>query len=296
MQDSAATLSSIEAHLRELPLLPVVVMKMMTLDSADERYFEEIAQLAGRDPTFAVRLIRVANSSALATRAPITNLKSALVRLGTSQVTALVTSIAVMRIFVPNSIEARCLWLHSLQVAIAARALAVMCKSLKVNPDDAYLSGLLHDIGRFVMLDCALEKLKAVDEAGWDNAQELLAKEQELCGFDHAQLGARICSKWHLPEQITNVVGAHHRAETDTAAGHDPQLDNLLRVIGLADTLSIALLRPAGRTDIAQSVHDTCAARIEHDPIVPLTDLQSVAPDVLTEADRQFAMLGLPSI
>lgn len=298
VSDPAPAMTRIEEQLRNLPLLPVVVMKMLTLNRDAENYFEEILQLAGQDPTFAVRLIRIANSSALATRTPITSLKSAIVRLGTAQIASLVTSIAITRIFVPNRREARDLWLHSIQTALAARSLAVMGEKLDIAPDDAYLAGLLHDIGRFILIDSNVDELETLDESAWESPLQLLDTERTLCGFDHAQLGWRICSTWGLPAPIVSVVRAHHAADLEGNYGHDRHLRNLVRITRLADCLSMAAMsRPSdsnAQVNTAQRISARCTPLIEHDPFIGIAELQVLAPGVLGEAERQFAMLGLP--
>lgn len=297
--EPAPARARIEEQLRSLPLLPVVVTKMLTLNRDAEDYFEEITQLAGQDPTFAVRLIRIANSSALAARSQITSLRSAIVRLGTAQIAALVTSIAVSRIFVPNSREARDLWLHSIQVALAARSLAVMGEKLDIAPDDAYLAGLLHDIGRFLLIDSRVDELTELVEYGWESPRMLLDRERTLCGFDHAQLGWRICSTWGLPPSIVSLVRAHHAADLEGASGHNRRLRNMVRITRLADGLSMAAMDRTGNrgssTDTAQRIGEWCAPLVARDPFVSLAELQALAPGVLAEAERQFAMLGLPS-
>lgn len=290
--------TNIEDQLRELPLLPVVVMKMMTLDRNAENYFEEITQLAGHDPAFAVRLIRIANSSALATRTPITNLKSAIVRLGTSHIATLVTAMAVMKIFVPNSTEARELWLHAIQTAIAARAIATLGDDFGINPDDAYLAGLLHDIGRFILMDTAIDELLRIDEKDWSCPGQLIAAEQKICGFDHTQLGWRVCRKWELPEHVVNVVRSHHELDLSAHGAADGSLQSLIRITRLADNLSMAVLQTvqhsADRHDIDAAISARCAALLADDSRIGMADLQAVAPGILAEADQQFAMLGLP--
>ncbi|MEZ5541301.1 MAG: HDOD domain-containing protein [Pseudomonadota bacterium] len=297
--DTAPVCADIEEQLRELPLLPVVAVKMLSLNRESADYFDDITRLAGQDPTFAVRLIRIANSSALATRTPITNLKTAIIRLGTAQIAALVTSMAVMRIFVPSSSEARDLWLHSIQVAQAARAVAVLGKDLQVNPDDAFLAGLLHDIGRFILIRTAHHVLRTLDENDWDSAGQLIASEQEICGYDHTQLGWRICRKWQLPEPIVSVVRSHHELDIAADGSAHANLRNLVRITRLADNLSMAALQatrqPADGAATGAAIGARCSALLETDPFISLTELQAAVPGILAEADRQFAMLGLPA-
>src|SRR5487761_2129065 len=137
----------------QLPLLPSIVLRVLQLDSSSDRSFEDLLRLAEEDPTFAVRLIRLANAPTSAPAKPIVTIRQAVVRLGARECAGLVTALAISRVFVPTTTVHRQLWLHALQTAVAARTIASLMPKANIAPDQAYLAGLLHDIGRFVMAD-----------------------------------------------------------------------------------------------------------------------------------------------
>src|SRR5271166_1047395 len=129
------------AHAEQLPLLPTVVMRVLALDTRSDQYFEALLAVAEEDPTFAVRLIRLANAPSSAPSTPIVTIRQAVVRLGARECAGLVTTLAVARVFVPTTAGHRNLWLHSLQVAVAARVIAGLMTGASVSPEHAYLAG-----------------------------------------------------------------------------------------------------------------------------------------------------------
>ena len=98
---------------------------------------QKVFELSQEDPTFALRVIKLSNSAVSAPVNPITNLRDAIVRLGVKSVASLVTSMSTIRIFVPITQGEKNLWVHSIQVAACARAIARAATALKVNPEQA---------------------------------------------------------------------------------------------------------------------------------------------------------------
>jgi putative nucleotidyltransferase with HDIG domain len=232
---------NLAAQAEQLPLLPTVVIRVLQLDPGSDRYFEGLLAIAEEDPTFAVRLIRLANSPANAPVKPIVTIRQAVVRLGARECAGLVTALAVSRVFVPTTVAQRNLWLHALQTAVAARVIANLLVERRVPPEQAYLAGLLHDIGRFVMFETAADDLGRVDDTHWHSPQQMLDAEHSLLGYDHVQLGALVCRRWSIPPLIAGVVSLHHdygapRAHQATTLGA------LVATVQLADLLSARLI------------------------------------------------------
>lgn len=140
---------TLDKLLANAPVLPNVVSKMLVLDKESEDYYEDVLSLASEDPFIAAKIIFLANSAALAGRTKIETLTQAVVRVGINQVSTLITSISLSKSFKPTHQSHRNLWLHSLKVAIAATKIAQLNQ---INGEQAYLSGLLHEIGRFILL------------------------------------------------------------------------------------------------------------------------------------------------
>ena len=272
---SAPGVRDLVAQTEQLPMLPSVVMRLLALDPRSDRYFETLLEVAEDDPTFAVRLIRLANAPTSAPRTPIVSIRQAVVRLGAKECTGLVTAVAIARVFLPTTEDQRNLWLHSLQVAVAARAIAGLMSG--VSTEQAYTAGLLHDIGRFVMFEGAAADLSRVDETQWHSPQQLLDAEHSLLGYDHVQLGVLVCRRWCIPETITEVVRLHHAYPGEHAS---VSIGPIVAAVQLADLVSMMLIEAPGFADqeplvIAEELTERCAA--QHRPNPP------VSPSVLAQ-------------
>ena len=206
----AAALHDMEARIDELPLLPQILVKVLQLNPETDNYFEQFEKLAKEDPAFSVRIVALANSAAFASVDPITTIRDSLTRIGTSAISSLVASLAVQRVFMPVEPGQIGLWKHSITVAVTAQQIALLAPGLEVAPEQAYLTGLLHDIGRFVMLEHATPQLLKVDESNWHSPEELIEADIEVYKYTHSELGYRACVHWGLPVEIADVVRMHH--------------------------------------------------------------------------------------
>ena len=228
-------------HAGNLPVLPGVAARVAALDPAAEGYFDGLLAIAQQDPNFAVHLIRAANASASAPGSAVLTVRQAMVRLGAADCARLVSGVVGAQGYVPRSRGDLDLWRHALQVAVAARTLAAMAPTLHVAPDEAYLAGLLHDIGRFVMLVSAIDDLHRVEETHWHTPEELLHAEHRLLGYDHVQLGVLVCRHWTLPAALCDLVVHHHDYAMPESRQH-ASASHLVRIVQLADRLSVMLM------------------------------------------------------
>jgi HD-like signal output (HDOD) protein len=132
------------------------------------------------------------------------------------------------------------LWDHSVQVAALSAHTALKAAHLGIAPPEAYLAGLLHDLGRFIILTEAPDQFAAVTEHAWRNGDELLAAETQICGFDHAVLGWLACRAWNFPESLAAVTRFHHvwKALDDEAMSRRTRA--LVSIVGACDDLAFA--------------------------------------------------------
>ncbi|MDP1919960.1 MAG: HDOD domain-containing protein [Myxococcales bacterium] len=217
-----------------LPVLPRVLSQLLELDPAAPSWFDDLVKIVEAEPSYAIRLIGAANSMAAHSVTPITRIRDAVVRLGAREVSNLIISMSVVRVFVPRNDWERGLWTHALEVASVARALARHA-NMGLNFEQAYLGGLLHDVGRFIMFDVAPAALREVDEAAWDTPSQLVAAERGICGLDHAELGAEACARWMIPAHFANLVRFHHDKNVEvTLGGNDGRIGSLVQVADLA--------------------------------------------------------------
>jgi putative nucleotidyltransferase with HDIG domain len=208
--DQRATLARLEKRISELPVLPAVVVELLHLQRSDDHYFDRVLGAVNRDPAFATRLLQFANSAAIGSPRPITSTSAALLRVGARAAVEMILAHSAAKIFLPRHEWERGLWVHAVMVACLMRRLAPLCAPLRIDPESAYLFGLLHDIGRFVLYLEAPDDLRAVDETDWADPTELVRAEISICGFTHAELGYLALKKWELPNELALAIRFHH--------------------------------------------------------------------------------------
>lgn len=238
------TLAKLDEKLQDLPMLPMVVSRLITLDPDSDAYFDELLTLAETDPPFAARILNMANSASSHPSKQIARLSNAIVRVGSRAIANLVSTMAVMRVFVPTTSGQRFLWAHAIEVAVCSRIIA---RNREVHglSEEAYLVGLLHDIGHFVMFDKSPDDLTRIEATNWRSPTDIISAERDLCGFTHSELGWHICHHWELPDLVADVVHNHHTYDPQRYA--DQELDHtaqeLIRIVQMGDILSTMLFR-----------------------------------------------------
>ncbi len=234
------TSARLAQHLNTLPLLPGVVSRLLGVDKSSDTYFEEITRLIGLDPGFTTRVLSCANSASFATNAkPVTRLKDALVRMGATEAVNLVLASSVVRVFQPRHGWEQALWRHSLETAELAKSVGELLRGMRVDAHEAYLAGLLHDLGRFILYLEAPEYIQGVEESMWTVPGALVEEEMKVCGFDHAQLGHLAAVKWTLPSRVAFVI-QHHHEDAPTVAS-DASSRALLGAVQIADWIAVRL-------------------------------------------------------
>jgi putative nucleotidyltransferase with HDIG domain len=205
-------------------------------------------------------------------------------------------SFSVLEVFLPRTLGQRNLWIHALQTAVAARTVANLCPELEVPPERAYLAGLLHDIGRFVMFRESAAELGEIDETmGWNSPHALVAAEQQICGYDHAELGWLACQKWKIPEEVGMLIRDHH--VYDSSACLPPEVARLMRIVQTADILSVVLLVNSGllnrKLQEQYPVLDQALSVRSWTPPIDAGALAPRLPEVDAESHGLAASLGL---
>ena len=238
---------AIAERVETLPLLPGVVMRLLSLDPESEQYFDDLVDLARSEPSFAVRVLRCANSAASAPGQPITSLTQAANRIGAARCGQLALAVAVARVFVPRTREQRELWAHSLRVAALSRLIAASSGARADVCEATYTAGLVHDIGRFAMFERVTADFDRVAESEWQTPQALLEVEEELLGYDHTRVGQLICERWGLSPPLIEIVRHHHRPAKNAERPDYKTLN--VGTIQLADCVAIHLERHPGSPD-----------------------------------------------
>jgi len=278
----------VHERFEQVPVLPQVVLGIAALDGEAPDFTDQVEFLARHDPMLALRLLRLANAARRAPGAPdIVDLGACMARIGSRALCTSFQALTVVPVFLPSRPGQRDLWLHSLQAAVGARDLALAHEQFGVDPEVAYVTGLVHDLGRFLVLERAANELDAVDAAGWDSPDALVARESGLFGYDHTQIGALACERWALPGMLRQVVAHHHDDALPASLARDEY--RLVRVVQLADRLSVAMMRGGDGPGVVRE-SDVVAIREHMHALDP--SLRWTSPQRLTSLARRVHAIG----
>jgi putative nucleotidyltransferase with HDIG domain len=236
----AKAAQSLAAHLAEIEGLrpfPVVVQKVIACVARPDFRTEQVRDLIEEDPALAARILRVANSVAFRARVPCASIQDAIVRLGARTVTDLASGMAAMTAFADLKGAGKAVREHCVGTAAIVRALAYRMSD-GVDPAVAFLVGLLHDIGKLLILQTRHQSYAELlaDTAGAPD--ELHLQEREFLGYDHAVLGGHVLAKWGLPNPVPKIVSWHHQpARAYREGGSLAVLVAVVRIADVIDTL-----------------------------------------------------------
>jgi putative nucleotidyltransferase with HDIG domain len=194
----------IDTRALSLPVMPKLASRLLRTSNEDTSVVE-LEKIAGSDPVLAGKLLGAANSALFGSRFEIVRLRDAIMRLGIAEARKILLASCFAGFFASKPLQD--LWEHSQAVAGEAGDLAALAG---VDPETAYLAGLVHDIGRLVFVKMPAEQ--RIREQEWLAAGFPLCYAETLAyGLDHAAMGAQCLRGWELPEGIVEAVGLHHR-------------------------------------------------------------------------------------
>ncbi|MBL8174139.1 MAG: HDOD domain-containing protein [Bryobacterales bacterium] len=201
-------LEDIRSIVSKLPVFPAIALKAIKIAQNPMASVAMIEDTVGADPVLAGEVIRAANSPLYSPALKIQSIRQAALFMGLPDCCRLLAAAALRPMF--QSPLVRPLWNHSMEVARLAEALAR--DSAKAAPDEAFLCGLIHDVGRL-----ALWKLPARLTQQYttllQNGCEPMFAETILAGFDHTVAGREVAKRWALPDALAHAVEFHHQPE-----------------------------------------------------------------------------------
>lgn len=231
------SLEQIIGDLRTLPSLPTVVMELLQTMGDEDVDIDRLARGISNDQGLAARTLRVANSPFYGMQGRIDTIAEAITVLGFVNVRSLVTTAGIAAAWPAGQsagFEARIFWRHCLGVACCAATLA---RQARLLPDRLFLAGLMHDIGRLVLVATHPAAFTEILLRRKQEDFSLVNAEREVLGFDHAQIGAALCRHWRIPESIAAAVDRHHQVNQGSAGLPADMAD----VVHIADVLAHAL-------------------------------------------------------
>ena len=253
------TVSDLVKDIDGLVTLPDVFMRISRLIDDPNSSSSDIALAISQDPSFTIRLLRIANSSMFSFPSSVTTVAKAVAIIGTSQIRSLALSMSVAKSFagLPNDlVSMHNFWRHSLFCGLIARLLARKVRGC--DPDSVFTAGLLHDIGELVIFNRLPKEAEAALLMVLDSQDEVQVHEaeQEVIGLDHAEVGGELAKQWHLPPLLEECIRYHHNpvgASQYAKAAALVHIANVLAMMAEVDSLEMDDFSPIDPAAWAQA-------------------------------------------
>jgi len=209
---------------RDLPAMPHVAGKVLELSGDPDTSAQQLQKVISDDQAMTARILKIANSAMYACSRKIKTLTEAIVMLGFNSIRSLVVTSAARNLYMSGNqrmgLKERLLWEHSIGTAFGCRLLVQ--ERYPHLAEEAFLAGLMHDIGKLVLNLHAAEQFDEIVQIVYNENRIFAETERELLGFDHAEVGALLINKWKLSPVLEQVIADHHK---DTAlASENPLL------------------------------------------------------------------------
>ncbi len=195
----------------EIKSLPAVFYKLTEACEDPDSSFEDIGNIISMDAGLSARLLKIVNSPFFALSQKIDSVSHAMGIIGVKQLSDLVLSTAVADKFQgihEDLIDMESFWRHSITCGMIARDIAKYNKN--PNAEQLYLAGLIHDLGTLVICDRQPEKTREILNRCNSSREFLYEAEQEILGFNHADVGGALLKSWGMPDLLIDTVLFHN--------------------------------------------------------------------------------------
>ncbi len=219
--------------IRDIPTLPVIAVKVNKMLDDLNVTSGQLSDTIEKDPALVSRLLKLVNSAFYGFQAQINSISHAITILGFNTVRNTIISASVIKSFSRRDFwegfNISDFWKHSVAVAVTAKYLAG--KNRLCTPDEAFVSGILHDVGKIVLAQYYQDTFKEILALMREQSQPFNETEMKLLPANHAQIGGYMARKWQLPDNLSETIIHHHFFE-DAAPDLGP-----VQILYMADFL-----------------------------------------------------------
>ncbi len=264
----------------DLPSMPGIAANVMETVENSNASADQLREVIEQDPALAVRILKVANSSLYGFSREIQTLTHAIALLGFKAVSSLVLAASMKKVFRQFGLADKILWEHSTVCGAAASQVARYGK-VGVDPEEAFVAGLLHDLGKIALNNAARPAYQKVVERVYNEGVSFVEAETDEFGFDHAELGGHVIAKWKLSARLEAAVRHHH--DLDALGELDPDVARLTALVAV--TTRCATRLGIGRRDAIPDINPRHSPAWAHldlededlDPVLEIVEDQAEA-------------------
>lgn len=269
---------------KKIRTLPHIVTRLVQLVNAEDSTLQDFEAVIRLDPALVARLLTLVNSSYFGLTRKVDSISRAVALLGMKNLHNIAVTDAIQGMLRSHSgataFSPQRLWLHSAASGICCKMIAERIFTL--NGDDAYLCGILHDIGLIVEMQADLETfLQLIDELTPENAS-IIDVEQRLFATDHAQIGHILAKEWRIPDPIAEAIRDHHTTE-GAIAPNSPT-----GILQMSEYIVHQLSFTAVKDDIPCTLIPSLAAHIQAN----VEEYKVLAEDLPEELEKTKNMYG----
>lgn len=270
-------------RLTEISSLPEITTHIVEVVEDPKSTAQDMHDIVKNDPALAAKILKVVNSAFYGLPSQVSSLDRAIVLLGLSAVKNIALAASLSRLFRPGNISARFaardLWTHCIATGVCARMLA---QAGFGHAEEAFVAGLVHDMGLLIEYQLFPEQLRAVVEEAENGSANFCALETAHLGADHQAFGEFQAVKWKFPAGLRYAIAYHHRDEQ-----LKPELQRFITAVRVADTIccqnEIGFFLTALQQEISDDMLEIIG--VSEDQVGEL--LESL-PDRIAEAEAIF--------
>lgn len=220
-------------RIKEIPTLPIIVLELNKLLKDPETSVAKIARTIEKDQALSSNILKLVNSAFYGFKTKISDIRNAVVLLGYNAVRNAIVSISVIKAFSKSSglqgFDVSEFWKHSLAVAVTSKNISIMTK---INsPDNCFVGGLLHDIGKVILAQYFKEMFAKVWITSQNEDISFWAAEKNIVPADHAKIGAFLAARWKLPNGLVHAIRRHHAYQAKV------ENEEFIRIVFLANVI-----------------------------------------------------------
>lgn len=220
--------------MRELPSLPLVVHKLLTVMNDPRSSLDDVTRVLSSDQALAGKVLKLVNSPFYGMSGEVSTISRAVLVMGYSGLRSVATGFgmatALAKLGGGRSLAE--FWNHSLATAAGGQVFAESRRDTAPDPEEAFVAGLLHDVGHVVLASAVPEAYAEAQAAALVQAEPLLA-ERAVLGMDHTQVGQKLLQYWKLPDALQDAARRHHSIEICGGTSQP-----LTTVVAIGDTLA----------------------------------------------------------